>query len=253
MEDILKKIGIILEQKNILKLLEILDEIQVHPQYEYIEVYFDSWKSFFREKAGLIVRGAYSGKRECQTLIEGLNQLGAEGWKIVHFQSVMIDIHDTYTVGDFKKETNYYHHHHINEKNAYFDRQRYYKYFYKKSYILERKITPLLQQTILDFHSEASNNLYKSPIINRTKEEEALEEYEHDTFFKEELNLSAKAYIFLKIVDLASIEGLENLGNSSKTRIMQIAKMEEDVAKEIMQLQNSILPHYHLSYFCLYL
>ncbi|MEH2315905.1 hypothetical protein [Nostoc sp.] len=81
MEDILKKIGLILDQKNILKLLGIVDEIQTHPHYEYIEVYFDSWKSFFRKNFGLIVSGAYSGKRECNSLIEGLNQLGAESWK----------------------------------------------------------------------------------------------------------------------------------------------------------------------------
>ncbi|NEU75775.1 hypothetical protein PI95_025265 [Hassallia byssoidea VB512170] len=229
----IKKIDIILDQKNILKLLEIVDETHVHPQYEYIEVYFGSWKSFFRNKAGLIVSGAYSGKRECKSLIEGLNQLGAERWKIVHFESVLIDINDTYTLGTLDYNHNYSHLY--DPDGFYFNRGNNYKYFHKKSYILEIKATPFFNQTILDFHSGTSNNLYKSPIIEKTREEEALEEYEHDTLFKEELNLSARAYACLKIADLASIEGLENLGYSSKSRIMEIANMEQDVAEEIMQ------------------
>ncbi|AVH63081.1 MULTISPECIES: DNA-directed RNA polymerase subunit alpha C-terminal domain-containing protein [unclassified Nostoc] len=159
--------------------------------------------------------------------------MGAEGWKIVHFQSVLIDIHETYTVGDFNDQRNYYHNH-IIEKCGHSYPNHNNKYFYKKSYILERKITPVFNQTILNYHSKTSNILYKSPIINKTREE-ALEEYEHDTFFKEELNLSARAYVCLKIAGLVSREDLENLGYSSKSRIMEIANMEQDVAKEIMQ------------------
>lgn len=157
--------------------------------------------------------------------------MGVQGWKVVHFKSVLTNLYDTYAVG------NSYHNyggHYRNKDGFYFNREKQYKYFYKESYILERKVTPSFNQTILDFYSGTSNNLDKSPILNKTREEEALEEYEHDTFFKEEL-LSAKAYVCLKIADLASLEGLVNLGRSSKTRIMEIANMEQDVAKEIMQ------------------
>lgn len=233
MEDILKKLDIILYQKNILKFLEILDEIHIHPQYEYIEVYFDSWKGFFHSKDGLIVSGAYSGKRECKTLIEGLNQLGTEGWKIVNCRTNLRNHHDTNAIYNFKEEEKYNYSKNIYEpsyekENKYY--QDNYKYYYEHSYILERKKAAFFNEILLELHSEPSKNLNKNPVFNKTREEEALEEYEQDTLFQE-LNLSARAYVCLKMANSASLESLEDLRYASKQEILEVVNMNQDVTE----------------------
>lgn len=231
MKDILEKLNIFLEKENIWKVLEILNEVHVHPQYEYIAVYYAWWKSFFTNKDGLIITGAYSGERECKTLIEGLNQLGAEGWKIVNCQTDLENNQEVERIYTHRKDNqdNY-----PDEKYKYYQDAYKYKYYSKHTYILERKKTPLFNHVLLDSYSDSSKDLNKSPVFNKTREEEALEEYEQDFFFKE--NLSAKAYICIKIKDLASLESLEGLKYCSKEEITEIVDMEQAVAEEIIQL-----------------
>ncbi|MTJ53854.1 hypothetical protein FJR38_14965 [Anabaena sp. UHCC 0253] len=204
-EIILENLNKFLDNNNLGRFSQILNEIYVHPQYEYIEVYYDSWKGKFREKYGFIITGSYSGYRECDSISNGLHKLGSEGWNLILSQP------------SIRTRTD----------------------ILEYAYIFNRKKTPLFDDLIISEYGDSSllKKLHKSPLDNKTIKEEALEEYKYDVYaFQQLKKLSEKAYVILKIANLISdnLNNLMDLENWSMEEIMEIPSMELDIANEVI-------------------